>query len=126
MTTNTMDIQTVVSLLRKYDYLLRKGREGNILFNDTLTHFIYSYMASDMVNDLSDSERGNSLPPYRLLFLINSKGSFICRQDNTYHGLCYTSHGELAGTRNSLLKGTTTYLLRRVRCSFMVDRPVMV
>ena len=22
------------------------------------------------------------------------------RQDNTYHGLCYTSHGALAGTRN--------------------------
>ena len=23
------------------------------------------------------------------------------RQGNTYHGLCYTSHGALAGTRNS-------------------------
>ena len=23
------------------------------------------------------------------------------RHDNTYHGLCYTSHGALAGTRNS-------------------------
>ena len=23
------------------------------------------------------------------------------RQDSTYHGLCYTSHGALAGTRNS-------------------------
>ena len=23
------------------------------------------------------------------------------RQDNTYHGLCYTSRGALAGTRNS-------------------------
>ena len=26
------------------------------------------------------------------------------RQDSTYHGLCYTSRGELAGTRNSLSK----------------------
>ena len=25
------------------------------------------------------------------------------RQDSTYHGLCYTSHGALAGTRNSSL-----------------------
>ena len=25
------------------------------------------------------------------------------RQDNTYHGLCYTSRGALAGTRNSLM-----------------------
>ena len=45
-----------------------------------LTHFIYGYMASDiiMVKDHSDSEKGNPLPPHRLLFPINSKGSFIC------------------------------------------------
>ena len=43
-----------------------------------------------MVKDHSDSEKGNPLPPHRLLFLINSKGSFIC--------LCYTSRGALAGT----------------------------
>ena len=57
-----------------------------------------------MVKDHSDSEKGNPLPPYRLLLSINSKGSFICTiplQDNTYHGLCYNSRGALAGTRNS-------------------------
>ena len=43
------------------------------------THFIYGYMASDiMVKDHSDSEKGNPLPPLRLLLLINSNGSFIC------------------------------------------------
>ena len=42
------------------------------------THFIYGYMASDMVKDHSDSEKGNSLPPHRLLLSINSKGYFIC------------------------------------------------
>ena len=31
-----------------------------------------------MVKDHSDSERGNPLPPHRLLFPIRSKGSFIC------------------------------------------------
>ena len=31
-----------------------------------------------MVKDHSDSEKGNPLPPYRLLLSINSKGSFIC------------------------------------------------
>ena len=31
-----------------------------------------------MVKDHSDSERGNPLPPHRLLFPISSKGSFIC------------------------------------------------
>ena len=37
-------------------------------------------MASDiiMVNDHSDSEIGNLLPPHGLLFPISSKGSFIC------------------------------------------------
>ena len=30
-----------------------------------------------MVNDHSDSERSNPLPPHGLLFLISSKGSFI-------------------------------------------------
>ena len=42
------------------------------------THFIYGYMASDMVKDHSDSEKGNLLRPHRLLLSINSKGSFIC------------------------------------------------
>ena len=60
-----------------------------------------------MVKDYSDSERGNLLLPlHRLLFPISSNGSFIyCtlsnRQDNTYHGLCYTSSGALAGMRDS-------------------------
>ena len=31
-----------------------------------------------MVKDRTDSERGNPLPPHRLLFPISSKGSFIC------------------------------------------------
>ena len=31
-----------------------------------------------MVKDHSDSEKGNPLPPHKLLLSINSKGSFIC------------------------------------------------
>ena len=68
------------------------------------THFIYGYMGREkeremfsvtthatvingylrlygvrhMVKDHSDSEKGNPLPPHRLLFPINNKGSFIC------------------------------------------------
>ena len=49
------------------------------------THFIYGYMASDMVKDHSDSERGNPLPPHGLLFSIDSKGSFICTIPQTYN-----------------------------------------
>ena len=42
------------------------------------THFIYGYMASDIIMDHSDSEIGNPLTPHGLLFSISSKGSFIC------------------------------------------------
>ena len=76
--------------------------EITVLFNDALnTFYLRLYGVGHMVKDHYDSEKGNSLPPNRLLFPINSKGSFICiRQDNTYHGFCYTSRGALAGTRN--------------------------
>ena len=47
------------------------------------THFIYGYMASDMVKDHSDSDKGNPLPPHRLLLSINSKGYFICTIPHT-------------------------------------------
>ena len=74
----------------------------NVLFNDTLNSFyLWLYGIRHMVKDHSDSERGNLLPPLGLLFLINSKGSFICTIPQTYHDLCYTSPGALAGTRNS-------------------------
>ena len=54
-------------------------KEGNVLFNDTLnTFYLRLYGVTHMVKDHSDSERGNPLPPHRLLFSISSKGSFIC------------------------------------------------
>ena len=81
-------------------------KEGNVLFNDALNTFhLWLYGIIHMVKDHSDSERGNPLLPHGLFFLISSKSSFICitphRQDNTYHCLCYTSHGAHAGTKNS-------------------------
>ena len=86
--------------------VLEWRKEGNVLFNDVLnTFYLRLYGVGHMVNDHSDSERrkkgnvlfndalntfylrlyghsdsekGNMLPPHRLLFPINSKGSFIC------------------------------------------------
>ena len=52
------------------------------------THFIYGYMASHMGYSF--------LLAARVLLYAPSH-----RQDSTYHGLCYTSRGALAGTRNS-------------------------
>ena len=83
-------------------------KEGNVLFNDALNTFylqLYSFTglngavamssANGLVstvfasqyrvfkgpltsNRVTDSERGNPLPPHGLLFPINSKGPFIC------------------------------------------------
>ena len=55
-------------------------------------------------SDSEDSEKGNPLPPHRLLLSINSKGSFICTIPQTGYHIprpFYTSRGALAGTRNS-------------------------
>ena len=62
-------------------------KEGNVLFNDALnTFYLQLYGIRQMVKDHSDSEKGNTLPPHRLLFPINSKGSFICTIPQTgYH-----------------------------------------
>ena len=61
-------------------FLWGQGRkEGNVLFNDALnTFYLRLYGVRHMVKDHSDCEGGNPLPPHRLLFPNNSKGSFIC------------------------------------------------
>ena len=60
-------------------YIQNGRKEGNVLFNDALnTFYLRLYGVRHMVKDHSDSEKGNPLPPHRLLFPISSKGSFIC------------------------------------------------
>ena len=58
-----------------------------------------------MVKDHSDSEKGNPLPPHRLVFPINSKGFFYMHHPTNRIAhttvFVYTSRGALAGTRNS-------------------------
>ena len=60
--------------------IIRLGRKEMLYLTTHSTHFVYGYMASDniMVNDDSDSDRGNPLPPHGLLFPISSKSYFIC------------------------------------------------
>ena len=69
------------------------------------THFIYSYMASDIWlrtilivrKETRCRHIGYSFRLAAKVFLYASSH----RQDNTYHDFCYTSRGALAGTRNS-------------------------
>ena len=69
------------------------------------THFIYGYMASDIwlrtILIVTKEIRCHHISysfqlAARVLLYAPSH-----RQDNTYHCLCYTSPGALAGTRNS-------------------------
>ena len=69
------------------------------------THFIYGYMASDrwlwtiliVRKETRCRHIGYSFRLAARILLYASSH----RQDNTYHGLCYTCRGALAGTRNS-------------------------
>ena len=64
------------------------------------THFIYGYMASDIWLRTILIVRKETPYSYRLTARVLLYAPSH-RQDSTYHGLCYTSRGALAGTRNS-------------------------
>ena len=71
------------------------------------THFIYGYMAchSDIWSMTIQIAREETLCRHMgYSFLLAARVRLYApshRQDNTYHGLCYTSRGALAGTKNS-------------------------
>ena len=78
-TGNGLQFEQANSVPLDYDLYLKRRKEGNVVFNDALnTFYLRLYGVRHIVKDHSDSERGNPLPPHRLLFPINSKGSFIC------------------------------------------------
>ena len=64
-------------------------------------HFIYGYMASGIQN-----ARGETRCHHYMGYSFRLAARDILyapshRLDSSYHGLCYTSRGALAGTRNS-------------------------
>ena len=87
-------------------YSVKRKREIEMFYLTThSTHFIYGYMASDIwlrtILIVRKETRSRHIGySYRLTARV-----LLCapshRQDDTYHGLCYTSRGSLAGTRNS-------------------------
>ena len=83
-----------------------KTREREIFYLTThSTHFIYGYMASDIwlrtILIVRKETRCRHIGySYRLTARVLLYAPSH-RQDNKYHGLCYTSRGALAGTRNS-------------------------
>ena len=91
------------------------------------THFIYGYMASDIwlrtILIVRKETRCRHIGySYRLTARVLLYAPSH-RQDNTYHGLCYTSRGALAGTRNSsmgsiVIKATELFIhISQIMCS---------
>ena len=85
-------------------YNRRKKREMFYLTTHS-THFIYSYMASDIwlrtILIVRKETRCRHIGySYRLTARVHLYEPSH-RQDNTYHGLCYTSRGALAALQQT-------------------------
>ena len=69
------------------------------------THFVYGYMASDIwLRTIPIVRKETRCRHIGYSFRLTARVLLYApsnRQDSTYHGLCYTSHGALAGTRSS-------------------------
>ena len=69
------------------------------------THFIYGYMASHIwLRTILIERKETSCCHIGYSFGLTARVLLYAsshRQDNTYHSLCYTSRGAMAGTRNS-------------------------
>ena len=94
------------SLLKgTYNVSTQGRKEGNVLFNDTLnTFYLRLYGVGHMVKDHSDRREKTCYRHIGYSFRLAARVLLYAsshRQDNTYHSLCYTSRGALAGTRNS-------------------------
>ena len=82
------------------------------------THFIYGYMASDIwLRTILIVGKETCCRHIGYSYRLTARVLLYApshRQDNTYHGLCYTSRGALAGTRNSSMGPPHEGSIRRV------------
>ena len=85
------------------------------------THFIYGYMVSDILIVREETRCRHIGCSYRLTARVLLYAPSH-RQDNTYHGLCYTSRGALAGTRNSSMGPPHEGSLRRPIAPWAMSR----
>ena len=69
VTSNLQIINLVINFARQTSHI------AEVYVQDIV---LEAFMFGHLVKDHSDSEKGNQLPPRGLLFLISSKGCFIC------------------------------------------------
>ena len=96
-----------------------EGRKEMFYLTTHSTHFSYGYMASDIwlrtiLIVRKETRCRHTVYSLRLTArVLLYAPSHRQRQDSTYHGLCYTSHGALAGTRNSSMGSPHEGSIRR-------------
>ena len=96
----------------------QEGRKEMFYLTTHSTHFIYGYMASDiLLRTILIVRKKTRCRHLGYSFRLTARVLLYApshRQDSTYHSLCYTSCGALAGTRNSSMAHTqrhnTTYM----------------
>ena len=85
--------------------IISRGRKEMFYLTTHSTHFIYGYMASDIwLRTILIVRKETRCRHIGYSFQLGARIILYTpshRQDNTYHDLCYTSRGTLAGTRNS-------------------------
>ena len=86
------------------------------------THFIYSYMASDIwLRTILIVRKETHCRHIGYSYQLTARVLLYApshRQDNTYHSLYYTSRGALAGTRNSSMGPPHEGSIRRPTASW--------
>ena len=101
-------MMTTVILITKMLVMIMmvvEGRKEMFYLTTHSTYFIYGYMASDIwLRTIpivrKESRCGHIGYSFRLAARVLLYATSH-RQDSTYYGLCYTSHGALAGTTNN-------------------------
>ena len=89
-----------------HELLTEREREREVFYLTThSTHFIYGYMASDIwLRTIPIVRKETRCRHIGYSYRLTAKVLLYApshRQDNTYHSLCYTSRGALAGMRPS-------------------------
>ena len=112
-------IKLVLVVCRRWvDSLVNKeGRKEMFYLTTHSTHFIDGYMASDIwLRTILIVRKETRCRHIGYSFRLTARVILYApshRQDSTYHGLCYTSRGTLAGTRNSSMGSPHEGSIRR-------------
>ena len=115
-----------------------EGRKEICYLTTHSTHFIYSYMASDIwLRTILIARKETSCRHIGYSFRLTARVLLYApshRQDSTYHGLCYTSRRVVECRTAEALKPVQKNrnhkvvfnIMRGTKCRSVVQRPFMV